>query len=552
MTRWTLGAWLGAGLAATVTIADAPRAAAQSSDPARVVIVTGGEVSVPVPTLMEGPQASIANSDIADQLFLHLAELGPTLMTSGDRAFEPRLARSWTRRDSVTLAFDLDPRAAWQDGVPVTAKDVVFTFARARDPAVAPRLAQLLRNIVSVTAESDRRVVFRYAYPYAEQLYDAVFHVAPLPAHLLANLPPASLTQSDFVQAPVGSGPYRWVRRVPGEFIELAANERFFLGVPAIRRVIYRLAADAEARLNLVLGGEADVLDNIPPPRTNIDRVAAKRNLRIVTVPSPTVGFLLFNQRDPRDRDRPHPILSDLDVRRAIGFALDRRQMVRATFGSAADVPFGPTSPLLWIRHGAPAPARADPAEARRLLAARGWSDHDGDGTLDRDGVPLALTILLPTTSGIRQQLAQQVQEALRQIGIRIELDRVDFPLYTERRANGRFDLDFAATSQDPSPTGLSQGWSCSGGTNFARFCDPVVDSLLDKAGRTTDGAAQAWQAVLRRIETDAPAVFMYAPSYVAVVDRRFGNVRIRPVSQWLALREWTVGGTSSDRPTGY
>jgi peptide/nickel transport system substrate-binding protein len=552
VTRWTLGAWLSAGLAATVTTAGAPRAVAQSSDPARVVIVTGGEASVPVPTLMEGPQASIANSDIADQLFLHLAELGPTLMTSGDRAFEPRLARSWTRRDSVTLAFDLDPRAAWQDGVPVTAKDVVFTFARARDPALAPRLAQLLRNVVSVTAEGDRRVVFRYAYPYAEQLYDAVFHVAPLPAHLLASLPPASLTQSDFVQAPVGSGPYRWVRRVPGEFIELAANERFFLGVPAIRRVIYRLAADAEARLNLVLGGEADVLDNIPPPRTNIDRVAATRNLRIVTVPSPTVGFLLFNQRDPRERERPHPILSDLDVRRAIGLALDRRQMVRATFGSAADVPFGPTSPLLWIRHGAPAPARADPAEARRLLAARGWSDHDGDGTLDREGVPLALTILLPTTSGIRQQLAQQVQEALRQIGIRIELDRVDFPLYTERRASGRFDLDFAATSQDPSPTGLSQGWSCGGGTNFARFCDPVVDSLLEAAGRATDGAAQAWQAVLRRIETDAPAVFMYAPSYLAVVDRRFGNVRIRPVSQWLALREWTVGGTSSDRPTGY
>jgi peptide/nickel transport system substrate-binding protein len=452
----------------------------------------------------------------------------------------------------VTLAFDLDPRATWHDGVPVTAKDVLFTFGRARDPALAPGLARLLRNIVSVTAEGDRRVVFRYSFPYAEQLYDAVFHVAPLPAHLLANLPPATLAQSPFVQAPVGSGPYRWVRRVPGQFIELAANERFFLGVPAIRRVIYRLAADPEARLNLLLGGEGDVLDNIPPPRTNVDRVAAKQNLRIVTVPSPTVGFLLFNQRDPRDREQPHPILSDLEVRRAIGLALDRRLMVRATFGSAAEVPYGPTSPLLWIRHGAPAPARANPAEARRLLAARGWADHDGDGTLDREGRPLALTILLPTTSGIRQQLAQQAQEQLRQIGIRIELERLDYPLYIERRSSGRFDVDFASTSQDPSPTGLSQGWSCSGGTNVARFCDPAVDSLLDVASRTTDGAAQAWQAVLRRIENDAPAVFMYAPSYLAVVDRRFGNVRIRPVSQWLELREWTLSGAPSARPTGY
>ena len=108
--------------------------------------------------------------------------------------------------------------------------------------------------------------------------------------------------------------------------------------------------------------------ENIPPPLANIERVAAKRDLRIVPVPSPILGFLLFNQRDPRDRDRPHPILSELDVRRAIGLALDRRLMVRSTFGNAGDVPYGPASPILWIRHGAPQPLRANPSEARRLL----------------------------------------------------------------------------------------------------------------------------------------------------------------------------------------
>jgi len=113
VTRWTLRACLGAGLAATAMIFGTPIARAQTAiDPAVAVIATGAEASVPVPTLMEGALASTANSEVADQLFLHLAELGPTLMTSGDRAFEPALARSWTRRDSVTLVFDLDPRAS--------------------------------------------------------------------------------------------------------------------------------------------------------------------------------------------------------------------------------------------------------------------------------------------------------------------------------------------------------------------------------------------------------------------------------------------------------
>ena len=552
-TQACLRAGRAAALAATLAVAHASAVAAQG-DAARtsIVIMTGQEASVPIPTLMEGPIASVANFDIADQLFLRLAELGPELITSGDRAFEPALARSWTRRDSVTLAFDLDPRAAWQDGVPVTAQDVVFTFARARDPSLCPGLSNLLRHITSVTADGERRVVFRFSHPYAEQLYDAVFHVAPLPAHLLAKIPGAELAAAPFVQAPVGSGPYRWVRRVAGEYVELAANEHFFLGTPAIRRVFFRMAADADARLNLLLAGEADATENIPPPRTNIDRVAAKRDLRIVPVPSPILGFLLFNQRDPHDRDRPHPILGDPDVRRAIGLALDRRLMVRAMFGNAGDVPYGPASPILWIRHGAPEPVRANPGEARRLLEARGWRDRDGDGVLDRAGQPLALTIMLPNTSAIRRQMALQVQEQLRQLGVRVEVEQLDYSVYSERRNAGKFDVDFASTSQDPSPTGLSQGWSCQGGTNVARFCDPAVDSLLDAAARATDGAGEAWHAVLRRIEADAPAVFMYAPTFMYAVHRRFNDVRIRPESQWMGLREWKVAGPAPRRPAGY
>ncbi|HET7470069.1 MAG TPA: ABC transporter substrate-binding protein [Gemmatimonadales bacterium] len=551
MARWTLGTWLGAGLALTTLVAGARGAHAQDSrDPSRLVILTGGEAFAPVPTLNEGAQSATVNTDVADQMFLHLADLGPTLLTAGDRGFEPRLARSWTRRDSVTLVFDLDPRAFWQDGVPVTAQDVVFTLDRARNPTLAPKASRLLRRIVGVTAEGEHRVVIRYARPYGEQLYDAVFHAAPLPAHLLARIPPESLATSSFVQAPVGNGPYRWVRRVPGQFIELEANPRFFLGAPAIRHLFFRLASDPQASLNLLLGGEGDAMESVPAPRTNVARVTAQRDLRVVPYPSSSLGFLLFNQRDPRDTTRPHPILSDRDVRRAIGLALDRAGMVRSTFGNLAEVPFGPASPLLWIRHGAPAAARQNVPEARRLLRARGWIDRDGDGTLDKDGTPLALTLILPSSSPFRVQLAQIVQAQLREVGVRLELQTLEYQLWNERRSAGHFDIDFAGTSQDPSPSGLAQGWSCGGGTNVAHYCDPRVDSLIETATLATSDVQRAWQAVLRQIEDDAPAVFMYAPTFLAVVPRRFTNVRIRPESLWLSLREWTLAGASS-RPAG-
>ena len=510
-----------------------------------IVIVTGLQATLPIPTLMEGAAANVANMEIADQLFLRLAGLGPTLLTAGDRNFVPLLASSWSRRDSVTLVFDLNPRARWQDGVPVTARDVVFTMERARDRSVSPRLADLLKHITAVTAEGEERVVFRFSHPYAEQLYDATFHVAPIPAHLLDTIPPDALSRSAFAAQPIGNGPYRWVRAVPGQFIELRRNDDFFLGKPKIERVIVRAAADPDARVNLMLSGQADAMDNIPPPQDNIRRIAAEPSLRVIPVPSPTVGYLLFNQRDRRDRERPHPILGDIRVRRAIGLALDRRLLVQVIFGSYGEVPYGPASPILWIRHGAPRPGQQDLPEARRLLAAAGWRDTDGDGTLDRDGHPLTLSLSLPNTSAIRKQMSALIQEQLRGIGIRLELQQYDFPVWTERRTAGDFDVDFAALSQDPSPTGLTQSWTCNGGNNVARYCDPRVDSLMEQAVLGRGDPAEHWHAVLRQIEADAPAVFLYAPTYVYAVNRRFRNVSLSPVSSWLLLREWSVAPAS-------
>ncbi|MGZ8391748.1 MAG: ABC transporter substrate-binding protein [Gemmatimonadales bacterium] len=518
-----------------------PRAGAQTeaASGTGIVILTGQQATTPVPTLMEGAANSTGNLDVIDQLFLRLAELGPKLLTTGDRDFVPALARSWTRRDSTTLVFDLDPRARWHDGAPVTARDVVFTINRAKNPDLAPRASDLLRQITSVTAEGDLRVVFRFATPYAEQFYDATYHVAPIPAHLLDSIAPDSVARSSFARAPVGSGPYRWVRSVPGQFVELAAVPDFFLGKPKIERVILRTAVDPAARINLLLSGQADAMDIIPPPF--VGRVASDTTLRLIAVPSSTMGFLLFNQRDSRNRSRPHPILADNRVRRAITLGLDRKQLVEAVFGSHAMVPYGPVSQMLWIRHRSPRADGPNVPEARRLLAATGWGDSDSDGTLDRDGRPLQLVLSVPNTSGIRRQMALLIQEQLRRIGIQLEIQQMEFPIYIERRSAGEFDIDFSSSNQDPSPSGLTQGWTCTGGNNVAGYCDRGVDVLMEQAVRGQGDPGEKWIEALRKIEEDAAATFLYAPAFMYAVNRRFRGVTITPQSAWISLRKWSV-----------
>jgi peptide/nickel transport system substrate-binding protein len=529
-----------ASVSAGVCVLAAGSAAAQARPPGTVVIVTGQFASSPVPTTMEGAQSTASNQELSDQLFLRLANLGPDRRTADERSFQPALARRWDRLDSLTIAIELDPRARWHDGRPVVANDVVYTFARARDPKIAPKLANLLRHLSDVTADGDRRVVFRFSRAYPEQFYDIVFHAAPLPSHRLG--PPAAEIPREFIANPVGSGPYRIARAVPGQFIELVANPGFLFGPPRVSRVLFRIAGDPEARMNLLLSEEADAIDNVPGLVENVRRLAGIANIRAIALPSSTMGYLLFNQRDRVDPSRPHPILGEPGVRRAIRLALDRQAIVRATFDRFAAVPYGPVSQLLWIHQQSPGAERQNVREARRLLASAGWTDSDGDGVLDKSGVPLALALSYPLTSEVRRKVGLLVQEQLRAVGIRIELVRLEGAVWSERRTRGDFDIDFSSVLQDPTPSGLTQGWSCSGGTNVAKYCNPTVDSLLERAIRDPHGGGETWQAALRQIEADVPAVFMYAPFNVFPVSRRLRDVQLRAESPWIQLWSWRAG----------
>ena len=512
-------------------------AISQTPLPGTIVIVVGAEATAPVPTLSNAK----ANVDVSDLMFLRLARIGPDFVTSGDRGFVPQLAEKWQRRDSLTLAFELNRRARWHDGRPVTAKDVVWSFDRIKSGA-DPQKAVLLRSISSMTAENDRTVVVRFTRVYGEQLYDAVWHVLPLPSHLLDTIPRERLAASGFVQNPVGNGPYRFSRREPGRQVELVANPDFFMGKPGIGRVVFLLARDADAQLNLLLDGTADALEGITPV-SNVPRVRAKPELRILSIPTTSVGYLLFNQRAYGDRSQPHPILSDPEVRRALSRALDRSGMTRATFGDWAAVPEGPVAQLHWIREPGVQLTPYDAAGARSQLEVRGWRDSDGDGILDRGGQPLTLRLNFPGTSGTRVMLSQQIQEQWRRIGVNLELVRLDGPVWVERRGKGEFDIDFSSATLDPSPSGLVQSWSCAGrsGSNVAQYCNPVVDSLLDAAIAGRGDTRATWHRAIRTLVEDAPAVFLYAPSAPMALHTRFDQVTVNPDSYWSSLWRWRI-----------
>ena len=508
--------------------------------PGTVVIGTAGDAALPIPFI---GTSNSQNANVADQLFLRLGILAPPYRTVGDAALTPMLARSWRRIDSLTLTFELDPRTRWHDGSPVTAHDVVFTWGIARNPKINPNIASL-ESVAAVEETGPRSIRVRFRRAYPEQLYRFGFEMYVLPAHLLERMPAESISTSDFASHPVGNGPYRWARRVPGQLVELRADTAFFLGRPGIARVVFSPAGDPTARLNKLLSGETDVMEQLLPP--DLAQLVGHPQLRTVHVSSNSLTYALFNQRSGSDTSQPNRILTDARIREALTLALDRRAMATVIYGTTALVPDAAESQLWsWITGGSISGAPQNLARARTLLAAAGWRDTDGDGTLDKGGVPLKLSVIYPETSAARVAFALQVQAMWKTVAVAADLQPVPGPVWVSRRNSGQFDVDIVTVNQDASPSSLVESWSCAsarapGSSNKAHWCDPAFDQLVDAALRSSK-PVDAWRSVLKRMADQHPAAFLAAPSNVVAVHTRYDNVTVLPVRQWLSLWQWRV-----------
>lgn len=504
-----------------------------------LVMAVRQEPTAPVPYL--GPPTS-GNSDVADQLFLRLAGLGSTARTTGDDAMVPELARKWTRRDSVTVDFELDPRARWHDGRPVTSADVLLAWSVIHTPSLAVDLAPY-DLIADVTARDSLTVRVRFSRPSSEQVYTAGFLLQPLPAHLLGSLSRDSLRSAPLLHAPVGNGPYRYVRRVPGQLLELEANPRFFLGTPGIGRLIFRYVPSTDAQVNLLLAGQTDVMSDVPA--SALSRIAAAPDLTLVTAPGSFVTYLLFNAKSPGDSSHAHPILADRDTRHALAQSLDVAAIASQAFGPGVQTPRAVRSQAWYWVGGDRDPGRPDTAAARRSFRAAGWGDHDGDGVLDRAGQPLELTLIYPVQSSVFAGIAVQVEQSWRRMGVRLRLEPIDGAVWLQRRAAGRFDVDIAGVHQDPSPASLVQSWSCDaaaqpGSSNVGKWCDPTFDRLRDRAATLADPVA-GYRAAFEQMAAWQPAVVIGAPANRVAVHRRFENVIIRASKAWTSLWRWRI-----------
>lgn len=508
-----------------------------------LVISAAGDPDILIPPLT----VTLQGTQITDLVYDRLADMGDSLNIVGDRGFTPRLAEKWTwGTDSLSISFLIDLRARWHDGRPVSSRDVRFTFASYRDTALGSGASSLVANIDSVTTPDSATAVFWFRSRNPQQFYDAVYPISIMPEHIWRDIPRSSWRAADQGKAPIGSGRFRFVRWTPRASVELAADTMNYLGAPKLTRVIWALAPDFNAAVTRFLTGEADVFEAIRPE--HLAGVVKSPQLRTAQMKGLDYTFASFNLRDPSNRSRPHPLFSNRELRRALTMGVDRPSIVRSVFDTLALPALGPTVRAYPSTDPNLPQIPFDLERARQVLDSLGWRDADGDGVRERQGRPLQFSLAVPSSSGARVRSAVLIQEQLRQAGVKVDVDQVDFPVFIDRMRKRTFDMVIAALHTQPSPGGVRQSWGTAGsraggGTNYGSYENPLFDAYVDSALASGDlGQRRAlFTKAYTIIIDDAPAIWLAEPIPTIGYHSRLRLAYLRPDAWWAHIPEWWI-----------
>ncbi len=407
---------------------------------------------------------------------------------------KPELASAVeTSPDGTILTYHLRPNAAWTDGKPVTSADVKYTFETIHKESLS-QYSQWLTHLIRVATPDPATAIVTFDKP---QAFNPGLVVPILPEHIW-SAKSAKEIQSFANEQPVGSGPFKLAEWKKGESLTLERNDAFW-GDPAIAaKIAYTLYSNEDVEAQALKGGDVDVLTEVPP--TIWDGLTGADNVKAVSLPSWSFHHIGMNVSDAKG-SKGNPLLKDTTIRQALGYALDRQQLVElalAGHGKAGSsiVPLGMTE---W--HWEPTAEQAmnaNPDKAKQLLDAAGYVDRNGDGVREsQDGRPLEFRLIAIESTSVDVRAAQLFRDAAATVGIKLDLATLDENTLGSTVYNTDApDWDLFVWGWDsgvPDPDYMLGVPLCSqiGNNNDVFYCDKAYDALYDQQATTMDSVAR-------------------------------------------------------------
>ncbi len=471
---------------------------------------------------------------VADLIYNGLTELDEQLQP------RPDLAQDWTTSaDGRLITFTLRSNLAWHDGEPLTSEDVAWTLNTLRTiTATNALLADLQSTIADARAPLPETVVVSLTRPYAPLL--AELAVPILPRHRLADRTPEQIAALNFWDQPVGSGPFKFDRRLPNQSISFVRNNAYFGGVPNLDQVALVVAPDPAVAAT-ALQAQQLLVAEFPQTTQALSATVETATLQHGAYPENGWYGLALNTR-------PERIFADQRVREALARAVDVEALVQ-TVTNGAGLPITTILSRASGMYPADLAIRSpDLVVAGQLLDQAGWTAGP-DGVRQKAGRPLASRIWVRGDDARRVAAAQRIVEAAGAIGMQLEVVPANFNTVILPKLAPPYDFDLLLGSwinapnsgsfptnrfYDPDDWALfhsanvwgGQGDARTGLRNVTGFANPDYDSAADAVRRAYEPAErkqaiQTAQAVLAR---ELPYLLLWTDQIGVAINERVAS----------------------------
>lgn len=467
---------------------------------------------------------------------------------NADMELEPSLASAFEMsEDGKMLSFTLRQDVKWHDGKPFGPDDVVFTLTQLAHKDYPGEYYSRVEKIVGAdkvhegTADkleglevNEDKLIIHFSEPFAPAL-NALGTTPILPKHIWETVAVDKWeSETEKLNAPVGTGPYKVAKFNSGEGVEFEAFSEFFKGEPKIKSIQMKVFNPDTAQAE-ILQGNIDIAELSNFRKEDISALEEK-GLKIASYPTSNIQYMGMNTQNP--------VLSDVKVRQAIAYGIDRQGIVNELLEGKGVLINAPMVPTLWSypKSGLTEYSKDD-AKAKELLKEAGYEDTDGDGFVDKNGEKLSFELVVPLGNKTRELTGPIIQNNLKDIGIDIVIDAKEFPAVMDQVVERReYDMYLMANTLDLDPD-PKPNWYSTASWNFVGYINPKTDELIDRGLTAVDQSERAkiYQEFGTILNRDVPWLPLYAPDVMTAYQQNIENYRPNTFVPFYNIENWSV-----------
>ncbi len=459
----------------------------------------------------------------------------PLIGQGADGKPKEGVAKSWlVSEDGMMATLELQEGLMWQDGSPVTANDVAFSFQTIQNSAEDAVYRHVTDYVAGCTQAGTYRVNVRFKEPFSGNLSALYFPVISAGYYRGEK----EINKGNHMK-PMGNGPYQMQQYTMASSMTLVPNPSYWEGVAKIPKIMVKITGNAETDGYSFSQG---ILDVMVSDATEAGKyMAENEHLKSYPFDGGAYDFIGFQFANP--------LFQEKTVRQAVAYVVPKDYIYESVYLQYANMTNSPVSPNSWLYEENVAPYHYDPSMATTILKNAGWQDTNNDNILEKttekgNVLQLRATILVNQENTARMQIAAKLAEELKGLGFSVTIDAQPYDVYAEKFAQGKYDMVVGGWRMSEVPD-LATFFGSQGMYNYIGYHDENMDALLYAANHAvTEGQTLlAYSNLQKKFAEELPYISIaYRQDILLTSEQIGGEVTPNRINPFEGIVRWTTG----------